>query len=300
MQSKVNGTGAPGAVKVACPVRRGAWGNTPIGNNGRCALCLPLLAGYEVREYLLEKWGRRCAYCFLAGVPLQVEHLIPRARGGSDRVSNLTLACERGNQKKGTQTVTELGFPQLMAAAKAPLKDAAAVNGTRWALWRALEATGLPLETGSGGRTKYNRTRLELPKSHWADAACVGASTPDQLNAAVCSVLLIAAKGHGTPQLCRTDKYGFPSRHVPRQKRHFGFRTGDLVRAIVPSGKYAGTHTGRVAIRTSGSFNIATPEGTAAGINHRHCRIIQRADGYAYQNQKRIVPCSDKAIDRAA
>jgi len=40
---RVNGNGAPGAVKVACPVRRGAWGNTPLGNSGRCALCLPLL-----------------------------------------------------------------------------------------------------------------------------------------------------------------------------------------------------------------------------------------------------------------
>lgn len=39
------------------------------------------LAGYEVREYLLQKWGRRCAYCGCSGVPLQVEHLIPRHEG---------------------------------------------------------------------------------------------------------------------------------------------------------------------------------------------------------------------------
>jgi 5-methylcytosine-specific restriction endonuclease McrA len=52
------------------------------------------LAGYEIREYLLEKWGRNCAYCGTTGVPLQVEHLVPRVRGGSDRVSNLALACE--------------------------------------------------------------------------------------------------------------------------------------------------------------------------------------------------------------
>jgi 5-methylcytosine-specific restriction endonuclease McrA len=51
------------------------------------------LAGYEVREYLLYKWGRSCAYCGATNVPLQVEHLIPRMRGGSNRVSNLTLAC---------------------------------------------------------------------------------------------------------------------------------------------------------------------------------------------------------------
>ncbi len=281
MRSKVNGTGAPGAVKVACPVRRGAWGNTPIGNNGRCALCLPLLQGYEVREYLLHKWGRTCAYCNKKDVPLQIEHLVPRARGGSDRISNLTLSCGPCNQKKGNQTAAEYGFGHLMDAAKAPLKDAAGVNTTRWALWRALQATGLPLETGTGGRTKWNRTRLVIEKSHWADAACVGVSTPDRFQARPTNVLLIASKGHGTRQMCRTDKYGFPTRHVPREKRWFGFKTGDLVKAVVPQGKYAGTHVGRVAIRTSGSFNITTAHGIQRS-GYRYCRLVQHADGYAY------------------
>jgi hypothetical protein len=31
------------------------------------------LAGYEVREYLLEKWHRRCAYCGKTDVPLEIE-----------------------------------------------------------------------------------------------------------------------------------------------------------------------------------------------------------------------------------
>ena len=65
------------------------------------------LAGYDVREYLLEKWGRRCAYCGDAGIPLQIEHLTPKVRGGSDRVSNLTLACGPCNQRKGSQTAAE-------------------------------------------------------------------------------------------------------------------------------------------------------------------------------------------------
>src|SRR5262249_28351492 len=52
------------------------------------------LAGYEVREYLLEKWQRQCAYCGATGVPLQIEHIVPSSRGGTDRVSNLTLACK--------------------------------------------------------------------------------------------------------------------------------------------------------------------------------------------------------------
>lgn len=55
------------------------------------------LAGYEVREYLLEKWGRKCAYCGVENVPFEVEHIHPKSRGGSDRVSNLTLACHDCN-----------------------------------------------------------------------------------------------------------------------------------------------------------------------------------------------------------
>jgi 5-methylcytosine-specific restriction endonuclease McrA len=61
------------------------------------------LAGYEVREYLLEKWGRRCAYCGARDVPLQIDHILCRASGGTDRASNLTLACQACNVKKGTQ-----------------------------------------------------------------------------------------------------------------------------------------------------------------------------------------------------
>ena len=36
------------------------------------------LAGYEVREYLLNMWERRCVYCGATDTPLQVEHIVPR------------------------------------------------------------------------------------------------------------------------------------------------------------------------------------------------------------------------------
>ena len=65
------------------------------------------LAGYEVREYLLEKWGRTCAYCGATDVPLEVEHILCRARGGTHRISNLTLACKPCNDVKGTQLIEE-------------------------------------------------------------------------------------------------------------------------------------------------------------------------------------------------
>lgn len=115
------------------------------------------LAGYEVREYLLEKWGRKCAYCDVTDVPLEIEHIHPRSIGGSNRVSNLTLACHDCNQAKGNQDIRDFlankpnTLKQILAQAKQPLKDAAAVNSTRWALFNRLKETGLSVETGTGG-----------------------------------------------------------------------------------------------------------------------------------------------------
>jgi 5-methylcytosine-specific restriction endonuclease McrA len=246
------------------------------------------LQGYEVKEYLLEKWKRQCAYCGKKEVPLQVEHIHPRAKGGTDRLSNLTLSCQKCNLAKGTQDVKEFlkkkpeVLKRILAQAKAPLKDAAAVNATRWALYERLKLTGLPVESGSGGLTKFNRAVLSLPKEHWIDATCVGKSTPKQIALAHVNPLLITAEGHGRRQMCLMDKRGFP-RTGPKGAKHIkGFQTGDIVQAEVPEGAKVGTYVGRVAVRATGSFNITTKQATIEGINHRYCTTLHKCDGYSY------------------
>lgn len=238
------------------------------------------LVGYEVREYLLEKWGRKCAYCGVKDVSLEVEHIVPRSRGGSNRVSNLALACNTCNQQKGNQTAADYGHPNVQAQAKQPLKDAAAVNASRWALWRKLSEIGLPLETGTGGRTKYNRTKQNYPKAHWIDAACVGISGETVCIDPKTSVISIRAVGRGQRQMCMMNKYGFPRARAKQFKRVHGFQTGDMVRAIVPTGKNAGTYSGRVAIRSNGDFRV----GSTDHINCRFCQSLHRADGYEYSS----------------
>jgi 5-methylcytosine-specific restriction endonuclease McrA len=241
------------------------------------------LFGYELREYLLEKWGRRCAYCGAENVPLQVEHIVPKIRGGSDRVSNLTLACGHCNQDKGNRTAAEYGHPRIQTLARQPLRDAAAVNATRWALWRKLTATGLPVEVGTGGRTKYNRIRLRLPKTHALDALCVGASTPERVELNGIGLLAIRARGRGQYRRTLVTASGFPRGYLMRQKEVRGFRTGGLVRAVVPKGKYAGRHEGMVLVRKSGYFDIKrNGQLVAQGISARHFRRLQRFDGYGY------------------
>ncbi|MFB2918271.1 RNA-guided endonuclease IscB [Aerosakkonema sp. BLCC-F2] len=246
------------------------------------------IVGYEIREFLLEKWDRTCTYCGAKDTKLEIEHIQPRSKGGSNRVSNLCLACTPCNQNKGNQDIKDFlkGKPDLLkrilAQAKRPLADTAAVNATRWNLYFNLQKTGLPVEVGTGGRTKYNRTIRGLDKTHYWDAACVGASTKEQLIINGLKPLLIAAKGHGTRQQCRTDKFGFPVRYCSRTKFHKGFQTGDFVKAVVTSGKKIGAYVGRVATRATGSFNISTTDGVVQGISHKYCTHIHKKDGYAY------------------
>ncbi len=246
------------------------------------------LFGYEIREYLLEKWDRTCAYCGKKDVPLEIEHIDPKSKGGSNRISNLALACKPCNQKKNNLPVEEFlkGNPELLrrikSRAKAPLRDAAAVNSTRWALFKRLKATSLAVEVGSGGLTKFNRSQQKLEKTHWLDASCVGRSTPERLIVKDVYPLQIQAMGHGSRQMCRVDRYGFPRTGPKGPKTVKGFQTGDMVTAIVTKGKKIGRYMGRVAVRASGSFNIKTKDATVQGISYRYCEKIHAVDGYTY------------------
>lgn len=249
------------------------------------------LAGYELRSYLLEKWDHACTYCGKRRVQLQVEHLQAKARGGTDRPSNLVLSCPACNLAKGTQDVREFlkdcpdVLARIQAQRKVPLKDTAAVNTTRWMVYERLKALGLPVETGSGGRTRYNRATHQLPKTHWLDAALVGASTPQTLQIEGVCPLLITAQRRQRRQMCLVDRHGFPRSKAKRDRLIHGYQTGDLVRAIVPRGKRAGTYEGRVAVKASGSFSIATRTGTVTDIAYRFCHLLQHNDGYTYDQK---------------
>ena len=77
-------------------------------------------------------------------------------------------------------------------------------------------------------------------------------------------------------------KRGFPRTGSKGVKQVNGFRTGDIVRAVVTVGSKIGTSVGRVAVRATGSFNIATEKGTIQGISYRFCTPLHKCDGYGY------------------
>lgn len=282
------------------------------------------LQGYEVREYLLEKYGRACAYCGTENVPLQIEHIVSKYAGGSNRISNLAIACHDCNSEKGKDSLdtffatnkglkkrlkknkkdAEAQKQRVMRLCKAPLKDAAAVNATRNAIYRSLLSLEMPLTCGTGSQTKYNRMRLEIPKEHALDAACVGEF--NQLHRWDQRILVMSCKGRGSYQRTQVMADGLPKHKKDKAtgevlkhpngkpvkatymkaKKEKGFQTGDLVIANVPKGVNAGIHMGRVAIRKDQGFKITTCTRILGSVNANYCKVIQRGDGYGYHTKR--------------
>jgi hypothetical protein len=246
------------------------------------------LAGDEVREYLFEKWGRTCVYCDAVHVPLNLDPVIPRSKGGSDRASNLVPASIPSNQNKGAEDMKDFLAKEKsrlerilkqakQSLAKQLLKDAARVNAPRWALYGALQLPGLPVSVGTGGRTKFNRHRFFIPKTHALDAVSVGnMDTVVEIAGAKQSAFDITAYGRGAYQRTRLTRKLFPRGTLMRSKSVHGFEIGDQAKAVVPKGNKQETSPGPVALRETGSLNLKTSTATVEGINHKHSHLLQR------------------------
>lgn len=136
------------------------------------------LAGTDARAFLLAIRGRVCADCGATGVPLNIDHVHPRSRGGSGTISNLVLACVPCNQAKGSNPVAVFlaDQPERLAGIRAqtrpPLHDAAAIG---------------ELDRENGGRI------VRVPAR----------------------VLIVKATGRGSYARTTPDRFGFPGFNGP-------------------------------------------------------------------------------------
>lgn len=242
------------------------------------------LQGYTIKEYLLEKWNRKCAYCDASNTKLEVEHIIPRSKGGTNSITNLCLACRKCNDTKDNLSIKEFlsnkpaKLKQILAQCKATLKDAAAVNSSKQKLLEQLQSTNIQVITGTGVETKYNRINSNLDKEHWIDAGCVG--TDKIITLGTQQSLKIDSKGHGNRQFVRMNKFGFPATKA-RQKYDIGWVTGDFAKAIITTGKYIGTYTGRICVNSETSLYIRKDKIKIGGKLNCFTKLFS-SDGYNY------------------
>lgn len=269
------------------------------------------LYGYELKSYLLEKYQHTCQYCGGASGDhrLEWEHKIPKSRGGSDSVKNSTLACCTCNHTKDNLTPeewhsvleakthrNELEEAQLKGTANViagkptnvNLKYAAWSNTTRWYLVNGVRSiAGVnDLELTTGGRTVYNRHVMGYSKDHHIDALVAGKHNPDgKYRHDDQPVLYIEAMGRGTRLRGNIIKCGIiKTKYQRRTKLVNGFQTGDIVHVVTPNGKYKGSHSGRIKVRSSGSHDIRCMNGALIGITKQtKINILQAKDGYQYK-----------------
>jgi len=230
------------------------------------------LMGYHVREYLLAKWRRKCVYCGRAGIPLEVEHIIPRIRGGTNRVSNLTLACKTCNQSKGKRTAEEFGYPDVQVRALKPLRDAVHVSIIKtWVIETLPSLLGqVHISTTYGYETKYKRMKtLELPKTHYFDAVAIACELGEKVMPGTVWYQFKCVP-RGSYQLYN----GSRSEHrVSGPKKVFGWKLFELVKVNGQVGYISGR-------RVSGRFSVKdaiTGKLLVDGIGHKKLIRLARA-----------------------
>ena len=241
----------------------------------------------NLREFIFSKTKGRCSYC--GAKAEEIDHIIARSNGGTNSSYNLTPACRSCNEKKSNLSLKEFGklmnkdYSQLEPK-KLP-KDAAIVQSARNYMVKEITKLVSDTTTYDAWITKYNRDQLGLPKQHYYDALSVGNTANYKF--LTDKVLQISAKGRGSRQMCRMDSYGFPRTSAKASKSVKGLQTGDIVKAIVPTGLKQGEYLGKVAVRSSGYFDIQTKTKTIQGVGYRYCHIVQRSDGYSYDYKER-------------
>ena len=271
------------------------------------------LAGWQLRSYVFHRDGRKCAYCGdTKAERYETDHIIPRSRGGTNRVSNLVVSCHDCNIEKGNMPVEEFlrhkpaQLAKVRGVMRHRLADASQMNIIVPELLRRLETIDMPVSTHDAYTTSWTRRRLGVPKTHVNDALCVGA--PDAVAMQPPLKTVVRSTGRGDRQMLRpSDRHGNPRGQsyrrycaLPRQrqgytscpghrsrgKRVAGITSGDLVRlshrkhGILDGYAGLGKKRSRVAVQHEGKpVSVRAQDAVLLAQNHGYRVSVETNDG---------------------
>ncbi len=183
------------------------------------------LFGYTVRNYLLEKWKHKCAYCGKTNIPLQIDHIIPKSEIPNNRIDNLTIACRPCNLKKGNKMPDECSpnlrkkILEIQKTAVKSYKGGTFMNIVRR---KMVDLLGPDCQYTYGDRTKQNRTQLGLSKSHVNDAFVIAGGTTQEF-----SYVYRVKQVRRNNRSLQKNRKG----HAPSIRKHrYPYQPNDLVR----------------------------------------------------------------------
>jgi len=227
-----------------------------------------LYGAENLKMYIRARDKYTCQYCGKK-MPerLEVDHIIPRSRGGTTTTDNLAVSCHNCNQRKGKQTAIEFGYPELQEkVSKKRLRQAAITQMGKTATLQGL-ADITRVEETYGYITKVDRLALGFPKTHFNDAVA------------------IACIGHPTETLPYYDRMIAVSRGARQQRRGkhsqtvarlpyevFGYRMWDKVR--LPNGTIGFVSTRR----KGGGFRVRDIFGNTTNVTYKKLELISRCN----------------------
>lgn len=118
--------------------------------------------GPVLRCAVILRGDSLCAWCglSLAREDVQIDHVVPRSAGGSNKPDNLVPACARCNSERDAELVPAAVREQLRTPITASLRDAARVLADAWYPWRQARA-----ERNRQRQAERDRRRRELVAS---------------------------------------------------------------------------------------------------------------------------------------
>jgi len=277
------------------------------------------LFGYETKQYLLTVHKHKCAYCGgLSGDNvLQVEHIHPKTKGGTDKISNLTISCRGCNEAKGSLTLDQ--WEKVLHSSPGEIEEKRLKNipaiKKQSKLKKGFQYSALTqsyknyllselrkdfvkdigeayvlLEVTFGAKTKYHRNQLGLPKSQINDAFVI-ASEGKSFRMPKLYILEKQVKKRYPHDYISPPKKGEPIVKYKRQPEMFGFRLWDKVKCKhSKNGEVVGYIQGR---RSSGSFAIASLDGDLliGGITYKKLTLLRKAESnYIRERIRQFLP----------
>ena len=259
---------------------------------------------WQLRSYVFHRDGRKCGYCGATKAErYELDHIVPKSLGGTDRASNLVVCCHECNAEKGHRLVSEFlaDKPARLAAIRrireSSLAEAAHLNTILPELLRKLGGLGFTVSKRDSYTTSWTRRRFGVAKTHANDALCQG--SPNQLALLPHHTLVIQATGHGDRQMLRPqDRHGNPrgrgyrdycalSRqrqgytscpgHRDPRRRVDGVGSGDLIRFTHPR---HGTLTGYGALDKRKSRVPLKHDGRLVSVGTPQAQLLSRNHGY--------------------
>ncbi len=63
------------------------------------------------RKNILRRDSHKCVYCSRSDLPLTIDHVVPKSKGGDDSWENLVTACVKCNNRKGDRSPEDAKMP---------------------------------------------------------------------------------------------------------------------------------------------------------------------------------------------